>query len=225
MNKRKSDLPVVIHSSVKAKIHDFYQNKKHNRWHYAISVYFFLYDTVRYQDNIRAWATNTFISKGTGIGINMIPAIKKDLIKMGLIAIHQDRKIDGTLDKIYIEVKFVWKPETLEKLFYREPESTTKYKIARELLVNNFKPHEEIGADYYEFEAEVNGMDTVLTADTFFFNDDNVLVAKVKFCTVKDGYEYTVPSDRVGEIIIDLASSYKFSFSAILKTLNSKNNG
>lgn len=220
-SKYKSKLPLVIHQSIKAKIYDYYQDKKTNHFLLALGLYVFLYDTARHQNNIRVWATDTFIRKGTGIGQRLLPIIKKDLERMGLIEIYHTQDKNGVFHKRYIEVKYVWKPEAIDKLFYQEQNKTTEYKIAKALLVQNFNINEEIvPQEEFEFETEFNGYDVILSAESFFFNDDEVLVANTFINGEEKYFDYIVPSDRVGEIIMSLAGSYKFSLKGILYTLS-----
>ncbi len=216
----KSELPIVVHQSIKAKIYDYYQNKKINYFLLALGLYVFFYDATRRQNNIRVWLTDSFIRKGTGIGQRILPTIKKDLTRMGLIEIHHPKKGSGVFGKRYIEVKFVWKPEAIDKLFYQESDETTEYKIARALLIGNFGYHEDIESQGYEFEAEVNGGDVTLFADIFYFNDDEVLIARAGFHGGEEDFDYTVPSDRVGDIVRELAAGYKFSFKGVLNALS-----
>lgn len=219
----KSKLPIVIHRSIKAKIFDYYIDRKKNYWAYSMGLYCFLYDTVRYQKNNRVWTTNSFIKKGTGLSERIIPQIKKDLIKMELIEIHRERNSQGKLGKQYIEVKFVWKPDAVERLFYQETDETVEYKIARELLINNFIPYEEIqSSQEYEFEPEVRGTETTLYADTFYFNDDYLLVAKASFHTYEENIDYIVPKEHVNEIILDIVSRYNFTFKGVLNALKAE---
>lgn len=220
-SKFKSELPVVIHQSIMAKIYDYYLSKKINHYLLALGLYTYLYSTVRRQNNIRVWVTDTFIRKGTGIGQRLLPTIKNDLIQMDLISIHHDRKVNGVLGKRYIEVKYVWKPEALEKLFYQEQSETTEYKIARRLLTENFNPYEEIVGEAVEFDVEVNGRDEILWGDTFYFNDDEILIARVGFNGEEEVMEYTVPKNMVGEIITNLASNYKYTIKGVLNALQS----
>jgi len=190
-----------------------------------MGLYCFLYDSARQQDNIRVWTTDKFICDGTGLGKRLLTAIKHDLINMGLIEVHHDRKSSsGVFGKRYIEVKYVWKPEAVDKLFYQEDSDTTRYKIARALLIENFQPYEEIEYAYddlVEFEVEMNGRYELVHAESFYFNEDGQLIARVGFSGDEASFDYTVPTHRTGELIIDLANSYKFSFNGILKTLNS----
>lgn len=214
-------LPVVIHDDVMSRIYNHFQGKK-NYTGITYGIYAFLYNTTRRQNNIRVYATDTFIKKGTGVGDRILLLVKKVLQEIGLIEIIHSHKEDGTFTKKYIEVKFVWKPESLDKLFYQEQNETTEYKIARELLVNNFEPYDEIESRMgHEFETEINGRTEYLSAVNFYFNEDEILVARAGFNGEDDSIDYTVPTPLVGDVIIDLANNYKFSFDAVLNTLNS----
>ncbi len=216
-------LPIVINDDILSKIYNYYQGRKQNHTGIAYGMYMFLYKTARIQNNIRVYATESFLRRGLGIGIKTIRSVKAELKEMGLIEEIHKRINGGVFEKRYFEVKFVWKPETLEKLFYQESSLTTEYKIARELLVNNFDPYEEIeSGSGFDFDAVVNGQDAILSANTFYFDEDQVLIAVTGFNGYEGDFNYTVTTDRAGEVIRELAGSYKFSFVAILKTLQGK---
>lgn len=221
-------LPVVIHDSIMSAIYSHFEDKK-NHSGVTYAIYAFLYHTARRQNNIRVYATDTFIKKGTGIGDRSLRLAKKALIEMDLLEVIHDRKNGGVFGKRYIEVKFVWKPEALEKLFYQEQNETTEYKIARALLINNFNPYEEIELnDECEFDVVVNGNDVTLFANTFYFNDDSLLLAIGYLHSDMDDesrFDYTITTDRMHDVIMSLAGSYKFSFNGILNTLNSDKYG
>ncbi|UFH60476.1 hypothetical protein [Sulfurovum mangrovi] len=217
-------LPVVIHDDIMSKIFNYFKDSEEKNYTgYTYAVYAFLYHTARRQKNIRVYATDTFIMKGTGIGQSLLPKIKKFLAELDLIEVIQDRSGSGTFAKRYIEVKFVWKPETLDKLFYQEDNLSTQYKIAKELLWNNSHPYEELEANkMFEFDAMVNGQDATLCAEIFYFNEDRHLIAKAMADRGEYELDYTVTTDNVHEVIMSLADNYKYSFSAVLKTLQTK---
>lgn len=216
--KQDEELPIVLHTNIVRIIQGYYSDKPKNRFRDAMALYIFLYATTRRQNNIRVWAKDTFILKGTGIGKRTLPSIKRDLERMGLIKLHRERKPNGQMGQTYIEVQVVWKPEPIEKLFRQERNEDTEYKIARALLIENFKEYEAISCDgYIDFDVDMDGKKTVW-ANTFFFDEEDVLIAH----DTEMGFYYTVPTHRVGEVIKTLASGYKFSYSAILRVLDSR---
>lgn len=211
-------LPVVIHDDILSKIYNYYQDKPTNDTGLAYGIYTFLYKTARIQNNIRVYANDTFIRNGVGVGKQKLMQVKKDLKELGLIETIRPRDKNGHFTKeFYIEVKYVWKSETADKLFYQEPTEQTRYKIARELLLCNFNEYEEIEANYYEFEISVNGVDEIITTESFYFEDE-LLKCTAEFISGNE-IEYTVPSEQAGEIIIELANSYKYNFNAIDRVL------
>lgn len=216
-------LPVVIHNDIMSKIYNYYhEGNRRNDTGIAYAIYAFLYHTARRQNNIRVYANDTFIRNGVGIGSDKLKIIKRDLRKMGLIESIRPRDKKGHFtDKSYIEVKFVWKGETVEKLFYQENSLTTEYKIARALLIDDFNPYEEIESSVgFEFEAVVNGEEVFLYTDRFYFNDDEVLIAIAGFNGGEDDFDYTVTTDKVNEVILELAGNYKYSLDAVINTLS-----
>ena len=215
----KKTLPIVIHDDILSKIYSFYQDKKNNDTGIAYGVYTFLYKTARIQNNIRVYASDTFIRKGTGIGRDKLKEIKKDLRELELIETVRPRDDKGHFTKeFYIEVKFVWKNETINKLFYQEDTMQTRYKIARELLKQNFDEYEPIAArDSYEFEAVFNGREEIICTDEFYIEDD-LLKCTAEFDS-GNTIEYTVPTERAGEIMQELANGYKFNLNAITNVL------
>jgi len=218
MNTKK-DLPIVIHDDILSRVYNFYKDKKINDTGLAYGVYIFLYKTARIQNNIRVYASDSFIREGVGIGYDKLKQIKRDLKDMELIETIRPRDKNGHFTKeFYIEVKFVWKNETLNKLFYQEDTMQTRYKIARELLKQNFEEYEPIKAhNTYEFGAVFNGQETTIRTDEFYIEDD-LLKCIAEF----DGgntIEYTVPSFRAGEIFQELAKGYKFNLTAITNVL------
>lgn len=224
MGKKTEYLPVIIHDDIMSKIYNYYHEKNcKNDTGIAYAIYAFLYHTARRQNNIRVYATDTFIRNGVGIGSDKLKIIKRDLRIMGLIENIRHRNHKGHFTKeSYIEVKFVWKGETVEKLFNREKNLTTEYKVARALLINNFNPYEEIESSKgFEFEAVVNSQEIILYADKFYFNDDEVLIAITGFHDGEEDFDYTVTTDRINEVIIALVRNYKFSFNAVMHILSS----
>lgn len=226
MKNQSQCLPVVIHDDIMSMIYNYYhEGNRRNDTGLAYAIYAFLYHTARRQNNIRVYATDTFIRKGVGIGSDKLKVIKRDLRAMDLIEIIRPRDNKGHFtDKSYIEVKFVWKGETVDKLFYQENSSATEYKIARSLLINNFNPYEEIkSSELFEFNAVLNGQDASLFADSFYFDDNDVLVAIAGFHEGENDFDYTVTTEKVNDVIMVLARSYKFSFIAVMNTLSSSN--
>lgn len=221
----KKKLPIVIYDDVLSLIYNFYLEKRIKNTAVAIAFYLFLYKTVRIQENIRVYATDSFIKKGLGIGTNKLKEVKRDLKEMGLIETIRPRNKQGMFeDKTYTEVKFIWKPETLDKLFYSESSDETEIKIAKELLLNNFGANESIKSninDFYTFIIFKDGQEVELSADSFYF-DDGLLKCEAEFGLSGNTITYTIPSDRVAEIVLDLANSYTFNFKTIQKTLNTK---
>lgn len=211
-------LPIVIHDDILSRVYNYYKDKKINDTALLYGVYAFLYKTARIQNNIRVYANDTFIRNGTGIGKQKLMQIKKDLKELELIETIRPRDKNGHYTKeFYIEVKYVWKPEAADKLFYQEPTEQTRYKIARELLLCNFNEYEEIEANYTEFEISVNGVDEVISTESFYFEDE-LLKCTADF-NGGNQIEYTVPKVQAGEIIIELVNNYKFNFRAIDKVL------
>ena len=212
-------LPIVIHDEILSKIYNYYKEKGKNDTAIAYGVYTFLYKTARIQNNIRVYASDGFIREGTGIGRDKLKDIKRDFKELGLIETIRPRDSRGHFTKeFYIEVKYVWKNETLNKLLYQEDTMTTRYKIAKELLKQNFDEYEPIAAKkLYEFEAIFNGKEEVITADEFYIERD--LLKCTAMFDSENIIEYTVPTERAGEIIIELANSYKFDFEAIASVL------
>lgn len=214
-----SKLPIVIHDDILSKIYNYYKSKSRNDTGIAYGVYTFLYKTARIQNNIRVYASDGFIREGVGIGRDKLKDIKRDLKELELIELIRPRDNKGHFTKeFYIEVKFVWKNETLNKLFYQEDTMQTRYKIARELLKQNFDECEPIAAQKtYEFEITVNAREEIIIADEFYI-EDNLLKCTAMFDS-ENTIEYTVPSLRAGEIIQELANGYKFNLTAITNVL------
>ena len=142
---------------------------------------------------------------------------------MGLIQIHHERKSYGVFGKRFIEIKFVWKKEALDKLFYQEDSSVTEYKISKALLVSNFVPYQEMKAkDYFYFDAKLKGVDLQLRADMFYFNEEYKLLAWAEVVNSDGKIDYTIPKLRIKEVIEHLASSYSYRLSAVLRALQAK---
>jgi len=218
-SENKEVLPIVIHDDLLSKIYNYYKDKKINDTGLSYAVYIFLYKTARVQNNIRVYASDSFIREGVGIGNNKLKKIKRDLRELGLIETIRPRGKNGHFTKeFYIEVKFIWKNETLDKLMYQEATEQTLYKLARELLLTNFDEYEEIKSNInYEFNIVVNGREEIIIADSFYF-EEGILKCTVEFVT-GNTYEYTVPTEQVGEIVQELANGYKFNFNAISKVM------
>jgi len=219
MEDTKQVLPIVIHDDLLSKIYNYYKDKKINDTGLAYAVYIFLYKTARIQNNIRVYASDSFIREGVGIGKAKLMQIKKDLKELELIETIRPRGKDGHFTKeFYIEVKFIWKNETLDKLMYQEATEATLYKLARELLRTNFDEYEEIeSSEEHYFSIVVDGREEEIIANSFYFEED-LLKCTAEFVT-GNTYEYTVPTEQAGEIIQELANSYKFNFTAISKVL------
>ncbi len=216
--KDNTVLPIVIYDDILSKVYNFYKDKDINNTGIAYGVYVFLYKTARIQNNIRVYASDNFIREGVGIGRDRLKQVKKDLKEMGLIETIRPRDKNGHFTKeFYTEVKFIWKSETTDKLFYQESTKQTRYKIARELLLLNFDEYNEIEADYYEFEISINGRDETIETESFYF--ENGILKCIASFNGDNQIEYTVPSEQAGDIIIELANNYKFSFNAIDKVL------
>ncbi len=214
-------LPVVIHTSIFTKIFEYYQNSpsRSNRYMDSLALYTHLYFLARKQPNIRIWASLSYLSKGTSWTPKKIINVKSDLEHIGLIKIHKSRNKNGSFGKQYIEVKFVWKPETLQKLFYQEQNETTEYKIAKALLIENFGEGYRFETDdFYDFDMEMNGADVMLSSNEFYF-DDNKLICNA-LINGGDGIEYLiVPTERVKEIIREIAGRYTYPPEAIYRAL------
>lgn len=213
-------LPIVIYDDILSKIYNYYIDKKINNTAIAYGVYVFLYKTVRIQNNNRVYATDVFIRKGTGIGSNKLKEIKKDLKELELIKTIRPRNKQGLYeDKSYLEISFIWKPETLEKLFYQESSETIDYKIAKELLLCNFNEYEEISSSDggFDFVIIVDGREEFICSDKFYL-EDGLLKCEAEFDS-GNSITYTIPTDRAYEIITKLADSYKYNFTAIKKVL------
>jgi len=219
MNEEKQVLPIVIHDDLLSKIYNYYKDKKINDTGLSYAVYIFLYKTARIQNNIRVYASDSFIRDGVGIGNNKLKEIKRDLRELELIETIRPRDKNGHFTKeFYIEVKFVWKNETLDKLMYQEATEQTLYKLARELLLTNFDEYEEIETETeYEFNIVVNGREETITTNSFYF-EDGLLKCTAEF-SCENTYEYTVPTEQVAEIVQELANGYKFNFNAISKVM------
>ena len=220
-----SKLPIVIHDDILSKVYNYYKGKERNDTGIAYGVYTFLYKTARVQNNIRVYASDSFIREGVGIGKDKLKEIKKDLRVLELIETIRPRDDKGHFTKeFYIEVKFVWKNETLKKLFYQEDTIQTRYKIARELLKQNFEECETIKANNaYEFEITVNGVNEIITTEEFYIEDD--LLKCTALFNGGNTIEYIVPTSRAGEIIQELANRYKFNFNAITTVLMMNSEG
>ena len=222
MNKVKEDkkelYPIMLQDNILSRIYNFYKEKEKNRTSDAYSMYVFLYKNVRMQSNIRVWCDNTFIQKGLGLSAEKVRLVKKDLIEMELIELIRPRESNGQFSaKSFIEVKYVWKEKTVDKLFYKESDDTLKYKIAKKLLMH-FEYIES--RELYEIDINLNGKQDVLFTMLFHF-EDNILKATADF---SDGREFvfTVPTDRVHEIIMDLAKEQEYSFQDINEILQMK---
>ena len=219
MNEEKQVLPIVIHDDLLSKIYNYYKDKKINDTGLSYAVYIFLYKTARIQNNIRVYASDSFIREGVGIGTDKLKEIKRDLRELKLIETIRPRDKNGHFTKeVFIEVKFIWKNETLDKLMYQEATEQTLYKLAKELLLTNFDEYEEIKSNTeYEFNIVVNGREEIITADSFYF-DEGLLKCTAEF-SYENTYEYTVPTEQVAEIVQELANGYKFNFNAISKVM------
>jgi len=227
MKKRKEDkkklYPIVVEEDILSKIHNFYKGKKKNRTSDAYSMYIFCYKTARIQKNIRIWADNTFIKEGLGLSAEKVSLVKKDLKEMGLIEQIRPRERNGQFSKkSFIEVKYVWKEETIEKLFNQESQETLKYKIAKNLLMNlysNLEPiysQDELGLDF-EIEIEIHGKREMITANYFYF-DDGRLKFNTEFSQGGE-FDFTVKKDKMFEWILYLAKQEQYSFDTINKIL------
>lgn len=189
-------LPIVIHDEILSRIYNYYKEKGKNDTAIAYGVYTFLYKTARIQNNIRVYASDSFIREGTGVGRDKLKDIKRDFKNLGLIETIRPRDSRGHFTKeFYIEVKYVWKNETMNKLFYQEDTMTTRYKIAKALLKHNFEDCEPIKAGrLYEFEAIFNGREEIVTADEFYIEDD--LLKCTAMFDSENIIEYTVPTEQ-----------------------------
>ncbi|SFV58283.1 hypothetical protein MNB_SM-7-1322 [hydrothermal vent metagenome] len=218
--KDEKILPVVIHDDILSKIYNYYKDKGRNDTGLAYGVYTFLYKTARIQKNIRVYASDSFIREGVGLGRDKLLQIKRDLRELGLIETIRPRDKNGHFTKeFYIEVKYIWGDEAMNKLFYQEATDTTLYKIARELLKQNFDEYEPIKAPRdYEFEISLNGRETIIVADEFYIEND-LLKCTAYIDSSENVIDYTVPAERVGEIMKELASNYRFNFEAVSKVL------
>ncbi len=218
----KSDLPIVIYGGIKSKIYSYYQDKKRNYSLLALGLYVYLYDAARIQNNIRVWLTDGFIRKATGVGQDTLTSIKKDLIAMELIDIHHEKKEDGTFGKRYIEVKFVWKREAARTLFHEKDDSQTEYKILKTLLKNGFRPYDQMKSAYpIFFSTKLKGIDVELEADLFHFDDKFRLIANAKVAYSDGLIKYTIPRDRIKEVMERIASSYRYQLSDVFAALKS----
>jgi hypothetical protein len=213
--------PIVIHISVLDTIYNFYAGRNKNRWYATVSLYTFLYTTARKQKTQRVWATDEFIHKGTGLSRRVITEAKNDLKRIGLIDIHKERDKDGRIKKTYIELRLIWKSETIKKLFYQEQDESTEYKIARNLLLNNFGEEYRFKTEYsYSFYIEMNGFDVDMETDVFFFRDELLMCeALIKDSDVE---EVIVPTSLVEEIIKDIVSMYSYKIGAVYASLVEK---
>lgn len=219
-NKSNSspELPIVIHSSIKSKIHEFYKDKKQNHSLVALGLYLYFYDSARQQNNERVWLTDSFIRQGTGIGTAMLRSVKKDLASMGLIEVFHDRKEGGVFGKRYVKIMYIWQKEAIEKLFNQANQEVSKYKILKELFLGGDGPHAEIKSrDKVFFETKLKGKDVVLSANIFYFDEDEKLIARALVKGSEGTIDYTVPTDRVTDTLEHIASSYSYKLSAILR--------
>lgn len=219
---KKLFLPVVVNIDTLSKIYNFYEDKKINNHAYALSVYMFLYKTARMQNNIRTYANNEFIKKGVGISSEKLNQVKKDLKEMELIETIRPRDKNGQYtSKSYIEVKYVWKKETLHKLLYQESDEILKYKIAKNLLMSLYSDFENIEDNLimHEIPLTIHNKEEVIDACSFYF-EDNLLKGNTAFSGGE--FNFTVPTDRVSEIILSLVSQEEYSFETINKILQMK---
>lgn len=223
MNKKEA--PIVIHTSKVKIIDDFYKDKnKKNDIGIAKGLYLELYYSVRLQSTNRVWANINFLSKKLGVGKDRVIRIRKDLVSMGLIK-YIESTTKGLKNKSYIEVNHIWRNETTEKLFYQETTEMTMYKIARNLLLNNFNEYEAIEPNFeYSFdEVEMNNASVDLIVEHFYFAD-SILIAKCYLSINEEEYHYTIPTNQAMEIVMKLADSYKYSFKGIVNALQSNIN-
>lgn len=216
----KEELPVVIHISIFTKVYEYFKAKgKLSKYVEAIGMYAYLYQLARKQPNIRIWATIEYISRGTGLTRKKVISIKSDLVKIGLLEIHKEPNTKGKFGKTYIEVKFVWKPETLQKLFYQEQNETTQYKISKALLLEYFgEGYKFETEEMYDFELEMNGVDVVISSNLFYFDDNRLVCDGIVSAATEVDY-FIVPTDRVNEIIREIASMYTYKTEVIYKAL------
>lgn len=221
--KEKPSYPIIMHIDIDSKIYNFYQDKKINNHANTLAAYVFYYKSARKQGNIRVKIKDVFIKKGLGISTEKLRQTKKDLVEMGLIKIIRTREKNGQFSsEIYIEVSYVWKEETVNKLLYRESDETLKYKIAKKLLMDKYSDLEEIyPQNDLDFEIEVNlhGKKEVVFASYFYF-EKNIL----KFNTELSGGEcnFTLPTEKVNDILLSLANQERYTFESINRILQMK---
>lgn len=221
--KTKDPLPIIIHTSIDTMMYRYYQNKKINNHAYALAVYVFLYKTVRIQNNIRTWAKNIFIQKGLRISHQKLALVKNDLIAMGLIKVKKGRDNKGRFsNKSYIEVQYVWKEKTIKKLFCQKYNETTQYKVAKKLLMmkyENLEPIYSKNAFGFDFEINLTLKGTKqMQFPSYFYFENNLLKANFEFSQGNE-VNYTIPTNEVSDIILELANQEQYSFESINKVL------
>ncbi len=219
----KDLLPILIWDGVLSKMYNYYDGKSPNNHAYAVSVYMFLYKSARIQGNIRVLAKDVFIKKGVGISSAKLAQVKRDLTQMKLIKTIRPREKNGQYStESYIEVKYVWHPEKIDKLAYQESDETLKYKIAKKLLLNLYPnlepiyPQNEGGFDF-EIDIEIHGEKEVVYANYFYF-ENNLLKASTAFSQGGE-FDFTIPTDKVSELILYLASQEQYSFDSVNEIL------
>ena len=221
--EKELSFPIIMYDDLLSKIYNFYKDKKINNHANTLSLYVFLYKTARIQNNIRVYAKDVFIKKGVGISTEKLRHSKSDLQEMGLIKIIRPRDKNGRYTpESYIEVSYVWKKKTIDKLLYQESDETLRYKIAKKLLMDEYSDFESIyPQNDLDFEIEVNlhGKKEVLFASYFYF-ENNIL----KFNTELSGGEcnFTLPTEKVNDILLYLANKEEYTFESINRILQMK---
>jgi hypothetical protein len=76
----------------------------------ALALYLHLQYCYRRQHTNRVWATDVFLTTGTGMGEDRLKRAKTLLQREGLIAYRQDRESKGRKGKVYIELLLVPNP-------------------------------------------------------------------------------------------------------------------
>lgn len=218
-DKKNEYLPIVIYVDTLSKMYKFYEGKSPNNHAYATALYIFLYKSARMGNNVRVHHKDVFIKKGIGISSEKLAQVKRDLTEMGLMETIRPRDNNGRYtSERYLKVKYVWSKEKIDKLAYQESDETLKFKIAKKLLLNsypNLEPiysEDEAGFDF-GIDIEIHGKKEVIYASYFYF-EDNLLKGSTEFSQGGE-FNFTIPTDRVSELILYLASQERYSFDSI----------
>lgn len=96
------DEPIVIHKSL------FDLLLKHKNFAELYALYSFYYYTAKWQKTNIPKATNSYVAKGIGWGIEKVQKYKTQLVKIGLIEKIVSRNENSQIMGHYVKIKFIW---------------------------------------------------------------------------------------------------------------------